>query len=145
MKPTSFTSVHDYLDQLFKGGNPSKEDIILAKKNYWRAYNTDLKRRKRSACPTFQISFSKDELLRIKEKLQQGQSVSKYIYQLVKQHIESHTILPSKVNTAVIEQQLFLISEYLRELLDYEDIDAEKITELENHIQTLETVIQESL
>ncbi len=145
MKPISFTSVHDYLDRLFTGMEPSKQDIIDAKKVYWRAYNTDLIRRKRKAYPTFQISFSKEELLLIREKLQQGQSVSKFVYQLVVEHLNNHTYSVPKINTALIEQQLFLISEYLRELLDYDSIDIDKIEQLESHIQTLETVIHESL
>jgi len=56
MKPIKFTSIHDYLDKLFLDLEPSKQQIIDAKKDYWRAYNTDLKRRKRKTYPTFQMS-----------------------------------------------------------------------------------------
>lgn len=144
MEPIDFTSVHDYLDRLFVGIEPDKQEIIDAKKVYWRAYNTDLKRRRRKAYPSFHISFSKDELLFIKGRLQQGQSVSSYIHQLVVVHVNDTDYRP-RVNTAVIEQQLFLINEYLRELLDYDGVETEKIEQLETYIQTLETVIQNSL
>ncbi len=145
MRPINFTSVHDYLDLLFEGVTPSNEDIIKAKREYWRAYNTDLKRRKRKACPTFQISFSKDELVIIKSKLEKDGCVSRYIHDLVLQHLQGNIEYTQKVNTALIEQQLFLIAEYLKELLDFESIDTEKVEALEQYIQVLETVIQESL
>ncbi|WP_299884358.1 hypothetical protein [uncultured Lacinutrix sp.] len=145
MRPINFTSIHDYLDMLFDGITPSEDTIINAKKEYWRAYNTDLKRRKRKAFPIFQISFSKQNVTVLKSKLEKGQSISKYIHGLVVAHLYNHTDLVPRVNTALIEQQLFLISEYLRELLDYEHIDTDKIEQLESHIGTLETVIQESL
>ncbi len=145
MKPINFTSVHDYLDVIFEKVNPSKVAIIKAKKDYWCAYNTDLKRRRRKAFPTFQISFSKQEVVIIKSRLQKGQSVSKYIYKLVLQHIEEDVPLTPKINTALIEQQLFLIAEYLQELLDFENIDNHKIEQLERYIKALENVIQEAL
>lgn len=103
MKPISFTSVHDYLDSLFEGCIPSEEAIINAKKDYWRAYNTDLKRRKRKAFPTFQISFSKTDVKALKSRLAKGQAVSAYIYDLVVQHLKKDTILTKPVHTAIIE------------------------------------------
>jgi len=130
---------------LFDGVDPSDEEIIKAKKDYWRAYNTDLKRRKRKAYPTFQISFSRQDVTLLKSRLQNGQSISRYIYGLVKEHLKSDAVLEPKVNTAIIEQQLFLISEYLRELLDYDHIDSNRIEQLEAHIQTLDKVIQNAL
>ena len=145
MKPIRFTSVHDYLDVLFEGISPTEQDIIVAKKDYWRAYNTDLKRRKRKEFPVFQISFSKEDIRVLKSRLSKGQAISTYIYELVVQHLQDNTELPKQVNTALIEQQLFLIAEYLHELLDYESIDTQKIEQLETYIQTLENVIQESL
>lgn len=145
LQPQTFSSVHDYLDTIFEGVTPSKEAIIGAKKEYWRAYNTDLKRRKRKAFPTFQISFSKEDITIVRSKLQNGQSVSKYIHELVLRHLKDGTDLTPKVNTALIEQQMFLIAEYLRELLDVDDIDTEKIKQLETYIKVLEIVIQESL
>jgi hypothetical protein len=145
MKTIRFTSVHDYLDILFEGLTPNEQDVIVAKRDYWRAYNTDLKRRKRQQFPTFQISFSKEISMVLKSRLAKGQAISLYIYELVVAHLKDRTELPKKINTALIEQQLFLIAEYLRELLDYEQIDTQKIEILESYILALETVIQESL
>ncbi len=130
---------------LFEDVTPCKEDIINAKKQYWRAYNTDLKRRRRKQFSVFQISFSKQDLAIIKSKLQEGQPVSKYIYQLVLQHLNDGSELTPIVNTALIEQQLFLIAEYLKELLDFDHIDTGRIEQLEIYIQALEDVIQETL
>ncbi|WP_339883560.1 hypothetical protein [Polaribacter vadi] len=145
MRPIRFTSVHDYLDKLFDGGSPSEEAIISAKKDYWRAYNTALKRRQRQKFPVFQISFSKEDVLVLKSRLAKGQKISSYIYDLVIQHLKGESIPAKQVNTALIEQQLFLIAEYLRELLDYNAVDSEKINRLEAYIMALENVIQETL
>ena len=91
MKPIRFTSVHDYLDVLFEGISPTEQDIIVAKKDYWRAYNTDLKRRKRKEFPVFQISFSKEDIRVLKSRLSKGQAISTYIYELVVQHLQDNT------------------------------------------------------
>ena len=61
------------------------------------------------------------------------------------QHLEDHPKLQPTINTALIEQQLFLVAEYLRELLDHDSIDTQKIEALEQHIETLDKVIQDSL
>jgi len=61
------------------------------------------------------------------------------------QHLKDNQDFAPKVNTALIEQQLFLIAEYLRELLDFESIDTNRIEILEQHIGTLETVIHDAL
>lgn len=144
MKPVDFTSLHDYLDWIFTGCDPSEKEIIEAKKGYWRAYNTDLKRRRRKTHPCFQISFSMDELLLIREIKEEGKPLSEFIHQLAMENLGHYPIgTRPMVNTALIEQQLFLIAEYLRELLDHENVDTEKIEELETHIHTLETLIKE--
>jgi len=145
MRPIEFTSVHDYLDLLFEDASPNKEDIIRAKKTYWRAYNTDLKRRQREHSSILHITFSKEEYAQIKERLGKGENVSGYIRNLVRQHLEDNQDFVPKVNTALIEQQLFLIAEYLQELLDVDTIDTKKIEELEQHIRTLENLIHEVL
>ena len=145
MKPINLTSVHDYLDILFEDKTPSEDDVIHAKKVYWRAYNTDLKSRRRKLFPVLQVRFSKQEHALIQSKLLQGQKVSSYIYQLVLNHLNKNINLEMPINTALIEQQLFLITEYLKELLDFQEIDSIILQELEQHIKTLEIVIQDAL
>ncbi|MCF6319232.1 MAG: hypothetical protein L3J83_08145 [Proteobacteria bacterium] len=145
MKPIDLTSVMDYLDVLFEGKNPSENDIINAKKVYWRAYNTHLKRQRRKHFPILQVRFSKQELSLIKAKLEQGQAVSKYIHSIVMHHLNGTKDFGKKVNTALIEQQLFFITEYLSELIEFENVDVVKIEKLEHRIQTLEQIIQEVL
>lgn len=145
MKPTSFNSVHDYLDMVFKDTIPSEEAIINAKKIYWRAYNTDLKRRKRQEFTTLHICFSKKEYVNIQAKLSNTQSVPAYIKYLVLEHFKNNATSIVPVNTNLIEQQLFLIAEYLQELLEQDNVNIEKIEALEQYMQTLEQVIQDSL
>jgi hypothetical protein len=145
MKTINLTSVHDYLDVLFENTIPSKQDVLNAKKEYWRAYNTDLKRRFRKKHTILQISFTKQEMLCIQAKLVEGESATKYIYNLVLHHLQEHKDFGRKTNTALIEQQLFLIVEYLNELLEIENADVEKIQELEKHIKTLEQTIEDVL
>ena len=141
----TFRGVHDYMDALFKGRQPSKAEIIDAKKAYWRAYNTALKRRRRKLFPVLQVTFSREQLALIRSKLEKGQSVSGMIRAVVLEHLEGDYALPEKVNTALIEQQLFLISEYLKELLEIDQIDTNRIQQLESHIKSLEQRILESL
>ena len=47
MEPGNYKSLHDYLDAIFKDSSPSENEIIQAKKDYWKAYNTRLKQDKR--------------------------------------------------------------------------------------------------
>lgn len=142
-KPTDFTSVHDYMDGVFKGTSPSAIEIIEAKQWYWRAYNTDLKRRQRSECKSVRIKLSNREHQALQKLLPNDRPLSQSVRAIIMNYLEGSVDPTPRINTALIEQQLFFVAEYLKELA--EDMDAERTAELEKHIQTLETLIQNSL
>ncbi len=140
--PSSFNSVHNYLDELFVGIDPSEEEIISAKKWYWRCYNTDLKRR-RSHYTHLSIYFSKDEIQRIKQVTEKGK-VSDFVKKVVLSHLDGTTDFTTSMDTSVIEEQLFLIAEYLLELINMDTTaDNTGLIKLENQIALLQTQIEQ--
>lgn len=142
-KPIDFTSVHDYLDLVFKDKLPSRIEIIEAKQCYWRAYNTDLKRRQRAECKSIRIKLSNKEHQALQKLLPNDRPLSLSVRGIVINYSEGNLDPIPRINTALIEQQLFFIAEYFKELA--EDMDTERASELEKHIHTLETLIQDSL
>jgi len=136
-----FTSVHEYLDQVFKDIAPSKEMITLAKKDYWRAYNTDLKRRQRKEFSTLHLRFTKAELQQFKTSLSKEESINSKVKQILKNYLYEVDTSQSTINTALIEQQVFLISEYIEEWREENEVDIEKLQQLESCILAIEKAI----
>lgn len=141
--PTDFTSVHEYLDGVFKGQSPTAIDIIQAKQCYWRAYNTNLKRKQRSEFKSIRIKLNKKEHLALQKMLPSDRPLSQSVHTIVMNYLEGDVDPTPRINTALIEQQLFFIAEYLKELA--ENMDTDRACELEQHIHTLETLIEENL
>lgn len=117
-QPKTYQSVHDFLDDFFEGKNPSKEEIKEAKKMYWRAYNTRLKREQRRKKKVISFSVTPSEEKEITNMLLPQQKIGQYVKQLVLQEINSTK--SSRVDLgllASIEQQQFQLIEYLETLL----------------------------
>lgn len=130
------------MDALFAGKNPSVEEIVLAKKSYWKSYNLNLIRRRRALKTEFTIGLSKQELNAAKHKMTKEKSITEYIRKVFIHHLNSN-ISNLPIDTAVIEQQLFMVVGYLEDMLDNESLRDEKIsTQLESHIKRLESLIQ---
>ena len=87
-EPWTYKSLHDYLDDLFNGKNPSDEEIIQAKKTYWRSYNTRLKQIQRQKNKEVTISLSKELLELLHRKLEPKQSIIDYIKVLLEKPFE---------------------------------------------------------
>jgi len=139
--PRKFTSVHDYLDECFLNSDPTENEIIKAKRWYWRCYNTDLKRR-RSHYINVSVYFSKEELERIKTLIKKG-SLSDFIKKLVLSYLEGTSTVTLLTDTTVIEEQLFLITEYLLELMNENNaIHSDKLSALESQIKTLQSQVE---
>ena len=142
MKQNEFRSVHDYLDKRFKGQSPTKQEVKQAKKDYWRMYNTALKRRIRKQYPIVRLRFSKQEMNRIKEKLDNKELLSIQVRRIVLDYINGTT---TTGNMALIEQQLFLISEYVQELLEVGDaVSLGKIEKLQQSIIAIQDALEQS-
>tara|TARA_R110002072_G_scaffold7503_2_gene40955 strand:+ start:749083 stop:749532 length:450 start_codon:yes stop_codon:yes gene_type:complete len=141
----TYKSVHDYLDELFEGKNPSNESVVLAKKEYWKAYNLNLIRNRRKENHEFSVSFSKSEFKIIQDMLTKKQAVSQFIRRVVLDSLNEGTSANKQIDTEVIEQQLFLIAEYLKELIEDEiKLHEEKLNELHSRILELQNKIESS-
>lgn len=143
MKQNEFRSVHDYLDKRFEGQSPTKQEIKDAKKDYWRMYNTALKRRIRKQYPIVRLRFSKQEMELIKERLDNKELLSIQVRRIVLDYINGAT---TTGNMALLEQQLFLIHEYLDELLEEgNSVPLGKIGMLQQSIVAIQDALEQSL
>lgn len=146
MEPGNYKSLHDYLDAIFKDSSPSKNEIIQAKKDYWKAYNTRLKQAKRKQIKEVTISLNKETLELLNLKLVAGESISSYIQRILKtnlQIIETTGFFDKELGLK-IEQQLFIIIDYLESLLYQRKlIDTSQIALLEKHLEKLQNLMEE--
>lgn len=146
MEPGNYKSLHDYLDAIFKDSSPSDNEIIQAKKDYWKAYNTKLKQAKRKKTKEVTISLNKETLELLNQKLITGESISSYIQKLLKtnlQIIETTGFFEKELGLK-IEQQLFIIIDYLESLLYQRKlIDTTQIALLEKHLEQLQNLMEE--
>jgi len=78
-----YSSIHDYLDVVFAAiPNPSKEDIIYAKKQYYKLWHKAYNRKRRKTRKEFTLGFNAKTLKQIKDS-KGKRSVSKYLYDAV--------------------------------------------------------------
>ena len=146
MEPGNYKSLHDYLDAIFKDSSPSENEIIQAKKDYWKAYNTKLKQAKRKQNKEVTISLNKETLERLNQKLSTTESLNHYIQNLIKtnlQIIETNGFFEKELGLK-IEQQLFIIIDYLESLLYQRKlIDSSQIALLEKQLEKLQNLMEE--
>lgn len=143
-KPETYRNLHDFLDACFEGREPSALEIKQAKEIYWRAYNSRLKKEQRKKNTTVSISLNKAEISALKQCLDETQTLSGYIKVLVLNQIHSN---PQKSFNAKafsqIDQQLFLLIEYLEQLLFHnKTLDRRSFKTLEKHLEVLEKLFQ---
>lgn len=141
----NYTSLHDFLDAFFQNIlNPSDEDILTAKKKYWRYKNKLAKRKWRQEHTICSIAFTNEELHILKPYIVEGEPLSTFIKNqiLLLAYKDS---LQRPINVSVIEQQLFIITDYLEEIVDNEwVIDTDRLHVLEEHVQELQKrILQE--
>lgn len=143
-QPKTYHSIHDFLDAFFEGKNPSKEEIKEAKKMYWRAYNTRLKKKQRKKNREVTFSVTPSEEKEITKRLLPQQSIGQYVKQLVLQEINSTKSFRIDSDLlASIEQQQFQLIEYLETLLFQSKIlDKRSIRILEKQLHNLQKSFQ---
>ena len=146
MEPGNYKSLHDYLDAIFKDSSTSENEIIQAKKGYWKAYNRKLKQDKRKKTKEVTISLNKETLELINQKLAVAESISHYIQRILKtnlQIIDTTSSFERELGLK-IEQQLFIIIDYLESLLYQRKlIDTSQIALLEKHLEKLQNLMEE--
>ena len=146
-EPWTYNNLHDYLDDLFNSKNPNDEEIIQAKKAYWRSYNKRLKQIQRQKHKEVTISISKELLELLNGRLEPKQSIIDYIKTLLEKHLRGseNVNLNQKKELLQIEQQLFLVIDYLESLLYQRKlIDRQQMQQLEKHIQNLQFVLDQN-
>ena len=146
MEPGNYKSLHNYLDAIFKDSSPSENEIIQAKKDYWKAYNRKLKQDKRKKTKEVTISLNKETLELLIQKLVAGESISSYIQRILKTNLQIIDTTSSfeKELGLKIEQQLFIIIDYLESLLYQRKlIDTSQIALLEKHLEKLQNLMEE--
>ena len=139
-EPWTYKTLHDYLDDLFSNKNPTNDEIIQAKKTYWRSYNTRLKQIQRQKNKEVTISLSKELLELLNRKLE-------YIKVLLENHLQSNENINTnqKKELLQIEQQLFILIDYLESLLYQRKlIDRQQMQQLEKHIQNLQFILEQN-
>lgn len=146
-EPWTYNNLHDYLDDLFSNKNPSDEEITQAKKMYWRSYNKRLKQIHRQKNKEITISLTKEVLELLNRKLEPNQSIIDYIKVLLENHLQSNENINyyQKKELLQIEQQLFILIDYLESLLYQRKlIDRQQMQQLEKHIQNLQFVLDQN-
>lgn len=150
MQPENFPykSLHDYLDIMFRDKPPTEHEIVGAKKQYRKDYNTHLKRNYRKSHKQIALSFTKDEMELLRRNLEPQQSVSDFIKKLVVVHLDNSQTLFNQQNTqkkdfAQIEQQLFILIDYLESLIyQRRFVDQNQIGKLEQYILQLQQLLE---
>lgn len=146
-EPWTYNNLHDYLDDLFNSKNPNDEEIIQAKKAYWRSYNKRLKQIQRQKHKEVTISLSKELLELLNRRLEHKQSIIDYIKVLLENHLQSNENVNNnqKKELLQIEQQLFILIDYLESLLYQRKlIDRQQMQQLEKYIQNLQFVLEQN-
>ena len=141
-----YKSLHDYLDKVFSGTSPSENEIAQAKKEYWKAYNTHLKQNQRRKRKEVTIGLDKKQWEALLERRKPNQSVHAYIKELLTHHIDNSPIAPNTIiqDTTQIEQQLFLVTDYLEGLVyQRRHIDKDSIAGLEQLLYKLQKLLED--
>ena len=136
------SGVHAYLDHIFQGrDNVSDEEVIAAKNDYWKQYNTALKKRQRLLHREFSVRFSLSEFESIKERLY-GRPVSRFIRQAVLEYSNKNIVAPTEFNTSLIEQQLFLIQQLSKEICQVSDAPEYLLTDIDTAINSVKSELK---
>lgn len=136
-----YSSLHEYLDIVFKGKeNVCPREIKLEKRKYWRNYNTALKRRQRKKFREFSVRFSKGEYAQIKPYIQ-GKPISVCIHEIVMGYVNTSHAPSPQTDTVVLEQQLFLISHQLDEFLINGSLPDTILSELQEMVGMLKRLL----
>lgn len=141
-----YKSLHEYLDKVFVGLTPSETEIVQAKKTYWKSYNTHLKQKQRKKRKEVTIAFDKKEWQSLLERLNPNQSLHDYIKELLNHHIDNTPIAISTIiqDTTQIEQQLFLVTDFLEGLVyQRRHIDKGSIATLEQLLYKLQKLLED--
>ncbi|MDC7996913.1 hypothetical protein [Gilvibacter sediminis] len=136
-----YKSVHDYLDEVFADFDPTDQEIAEAKRTYWREYNRRLIACRRNKYKEFVVRLDKQTLALVRSNMPNEKSVTQFLQKLIVQILTKSKHVSSPIDTALIEQQLFLIIEDLKELIE-DEAKNEKVEHLISRITSCLTAIE---
>ena len=114
--PSSYRSLHDYLDALFLDLDPTDNQIIEAKHAYWKSYNNRLKANKRSRGREFSVWFSIEELSMLKSNIGKL-PMTRFIRKCCLNSLYDKDI-QEQLNLKELQDQLEIITDYLAVLIE---------------------------
>lgn len=141
-----YKSLHDYLDVVFKDKTPDENEIIEAKKLYWKSYNTFLKRSQRKKHREVTITLEQEQWDSLSKQKDTTQTLQEYLKEFILKQIGSKDSTKRAVlqDTVRIEQQLFLVTDYLESMIYHRRfIDAESIRVLKKHLLQLRRLLED--
>ena len=141
----TYQNIHEYLDAIFKDIlNPSNEDIVKAKREYWRIRNKHIKRKWRKEHTICTIAFRDNEIKLLRQYITGDIPLSRFIKTQILLLVSEEKV-QHPINLTHIEQQLFRIADFLEEIIDNEwVIDAKRIQFLENAVKELQELLNQS-
>ncbi len=141
-----YKSLHDYLDVVFKDKSPNENEIVEAKKLYWKSYNTFLKQTQRKNRKEITLAFEKEQWEKLSKERNPSQSIQSYLKELILKQIGCMDLTKRVFlkDTVQIEQQLFVVADYLESMIYHRRfIDTESIGVLEKHLLHLRKLLED--
>ncbi|WP_299116410.1 hypothetical protein [uncultured Winogradskyella sp.] len=129
-----FNSIYEYLDMVFEANtNPTKAEIIEAKKQYYKLWHKAYNRKRRKTRKEFRLGFDINTLGRIKRE-KGTRTVSKYLYDAV------FNALDGGSKSDFDNEQLVTIHQKLMQLIALVEqvLDSGESLELENLLERIE-------
>ena len=129
-----FNSIYEYLDIVFEANtNPTKAEIIEAKKQYYKLWHKEYNRQRRKTRKEFRLGFDINTLGRIKRE-KGTRTVSKYLYDAV------FNALDGGSKSDFDNEQLVTIHQKLMQLIALVEqvLDSGESLEVENLLERIE-------
>lgn len=129
-----FNSIYEYLDMVFEANtNPTKAEIIEAKKQYYKLWHKAYNRQRRKTRKEFRLGFDINTLEHIKRE-KGTRTVSKYLYDAV------FNALDGGSKSDFDNEQLVTIHQKLMQLIALVEqvLDSGESLELENLLERIE-------
>ncbi len=126
-----YASIYEYLDAAFEANtNPTKEQISLAKKEYYKLWHKEYNRKRRKKRKEFTLGFDAKTLTKIKEHKGE-RSISKYLYTTIFNALDGgYTLDFDNKHLVSIHQKLMQLIGLVEELLEQnESPQTEKLLE----------------
>jgi len=137
-----YKNIYEYLDEKFKGRwSVGPDEIIKAKNEYWRIYNSNLKTKRRAKEREFSVRFTLEEFENIAPYVH-TMPVSTFIKSAVLSFVADYPAPMIHADTSRIEQQLFLITQLIEEATIDELLPQTALTSILEGIQIIERLLK---